>query len=296
MASNRVFYACLGVSRCDGGFIPGVTSAIFSLDQESKPIYSLENPDPVASLKSLPQINFSYSEHFTSFKDLQDEDGVNEVVGWDLTVGSETDEILNGISAIRASNCLLSSVDYSLSVDSPFSVTRSYTGFIKTTGSAVSGSESEAKVKYRPSLNLNACTLPDIFSSSVLQKININMNINRENIMEPFTMNPYASVIKYPILTTVDFEYSVIDQDSSGFDLPTKCEAQYMDDFIDIKITVCNGGSLTIKKSFLSSVSYTGGDASRQSSNQTAKAQYKSYYAPTTIEPFVILPEKDECG
>jgi hypothetical protein len=283
MASNRVFYACLGISKCGSGFIQGVTSATFSLEQESRPIYSLENPDPVASLKSLPQVNFSYSEHFSSFKNLINEDGVNDVVGWDLTVGSEINdenqvaEILNGISAIRASNCLLSSVDYSLSIDAPFSVTRSYSGFIKTTGSPVSGSESEAKVKYRPSLNLGACTLPDLFSSSALKKININMSINRENIMEPFTMNPYASVIKYPIVTTVDFEYSIIDQDSSKFDLPKKCEPQYVDDFINIKIAVCNGGSLTIDKSFLSSISYTGGDATRQSSNQTAKVQYKSY-------------------
>ena len=300
MSNKRVFYGCLGVSKCGGSFLPGVISAQFSLEQDSSAIFGIEKKNPIINLKSLPQISFSYTEYLENFKPLQDEDGINSVVGWDLTIGPEPKDdqlLLQGTSAIRASNCLLSNISYSMSVDSFFVVTRTYAGVAKTTGSATSlASKMDGQVKTKQCFNVGGSQIPEEVSDATIQSVVVDTKINRENVLESFTMNPYASSLVFPIETTITFECITNKLDSYLANIPANCEEQYIDDLQDIKIAVDEAGSLTIKDCFLSSLRYSGGDATNQGGNQTFTAIYTSRHVDDSIDPFVIIPDTEECN
>lgn len=297
MTNKRIFYGCLGVSKCGGAFLPGVISAQFSLDQQFFTIFGTEKKNPIINLKSLPQISFSYTEYLKNFKELHQEDGINSVIGWDLSIGQDDQLLLQGSQAIRAANCLLSSISYNMSVDSSFVVTRTYAGVAKKTGQAVSlDAEMSGQTKRRQCFNINGSKLPEQLQDTQIQSIIVDTKINRENIVESFTMNPYASSLVFPIETTITFECIVDKLDSYIEDIPKNCTEQHIDQVKDITLSVNEAGSLTIKDCFFSSLKYSGAEASNQGGNQILTVTYTSHYVNDNIEPFVIMPDEEECN
>ena len=63
----------------------------------------------------------------------------------------------------------------------------------------------------------------------------------------------------------------------------------------DININVEQAGSISIKKAYLTSLSYSGGDANTNE-NQTMSVLYTSYETIPNIKPVVKAPDEDPCS
>lgn len=306
--NNRVFYGCLGIAECLGNPLSDVISAEYSLSRSINNIYQLQNKNPIATYGSNPDIEIRYTSYMTDgFPSLASEKGINSIVGFKLLTGSDDSNSWPDITqtnipldkkAIGGSLMLLNSISYDLSVDSPFTIQRSYRGFSKplmNAGGVVPfKSASGNSTQYIQLRNMFDGTLPAEISNNALQAINVTININRQIVNEFATRKPYASYISFPVETTCSFDLLTQDLDDYTIDaMDTACKnpKTYKQ---DITLSLCKGASITIPKAYLTSIRYNGGEAGA-SSNQTVSVTYTSYETPPALEPVLIMPDEDPC-
>lgn len=293
--NNRVFYGCLGIGQCGSGPMSGIISAKYSLSREVSNIFAPGKSSPAATYGAMPNIEISYTKYLTSFAPLAQEDGLNSFVGFDMMVGSDSSSSNPNLNkTIRGSFMLLSSITYNLGINSPFTVEKSYIGYSKPAGGP-GGTlpPSTAKVLMRQSFN---GTLPTQIANTSPQNISVSFKINRDFIGEFATRKPYASYIRFPIESSCTFELLTKDLDNyilDAMDSACKNPQTYAQDIV---LSLCgNLGSITIKKAYLTSLNYSGGDAGSQD-NQTLSVTYTGYASPDNITPVLILPDEDPCG
>lgn len=310
-SNKRVYFACLGVSKCSGGpLLNNLISADLSLDININHVLSQGSTKTVGTYSDAPQAQFSYTEYLQPFVPIQDEYGLNKFVGFKMCIGSDHQSggLFGGSSAFltnvqgsppyastMVSLANLTSISYNFPVNDFFTTTRSFTGYSKKPSSPGSSfTESEASPETRRRQHFTG-TLPDGISNNAIQNIEVNYSINRTPVPEFATRKPYASYVNFPIETTVTFELLTQNLDGYTIDsLQTACKST-SSIFQDISISVCDCGSLDVKKAYLTSLRYGGGEAN-SNSNQTLSVTYTSYEAIPGIEPVIIVPDQDPCG
>lgn len=293
--NNRVFYGCLGIGQCGSGPMSGIISAKYSLNREINHIFAPGKTNPIATYGAMPNIEISYTQYLSSFTSLASENGLNNFTGFDMMVGSDSSTSNPNLNkTIRGSFMLLNSITYNLGINSPFTVEKSYSGYSKPAGGP-GGTlpASTANVLRRQSFN---GTLPSQIAETSPQNISASFKINRDFIGEFGTRKPYASYIRFPIESSCTFEVLTKELDQYVIDAMQSACQNPQTYSQDIVLSLCgNLGSITIKKAYLTSLSYSGGDAG-SNDNQTLSVTYTGYASPDNITPVLILPDEDPCG
>ena len=310
--NKRVYFACLGVSRCDNNqILNDVISTELGLNININNILTPGSTSPVATYSDRPDVDFSYTSYLTSFTSIGSEYALNSFGGFNMTVGLDADDsqtyggLFSGASAylanvvgspphtaISCSLANLTSVTYSLPVDGFFTVTRSYKGFSKKSSALPTPfTESQGSPKRRQCFT---GTLPNGIVNNAAQNIDIVYTINRTPVSEFATRKPYASYVNFPIETTVTIDLLTQGLDSYTIDaMQTACK-NITPLKEDISISVQGAGSLQIKGCYLTGLRYSGG-AANGSDNQTLSATYTSYQTIDGIKPVIFAPEDDPC-
>lgn len=313
--NNRVYFACLGISKCsDSTILQHIISADLSMDININSVLPQGSTKTVGTYADTPNAQFNYTEYLQPFVPIAQEYGINNFVGFKMAVGldgttSETygglfsgsSTLLSGVqgsppyAAIRVSLANLTSISYNFPVNGFFTTTRSFSGYSKKSISPPSSfTESEANPEVRRRHHFTG-TLPNGISNNAIQNIDVTYTINRTPVPEFATRKPYASYINFPIETNVTFELLTQKLDTYNLDpMQTACKSlSSLKE--DIVISVCDCGSITIKKAFLTSIRYSGAEAN-SNSNQTISVTYTSYEPIDDIEPVIIVPDEDPCG
>lgn len=312
--NNRVHFACLGVSKCsDSTILNNIISADLSVDIKINSVLPQGSTKTVGTYADTPDAQFNYTEYLQPFIPISQEYGLNNFVGFKMNIGLDgTDSesygglfggsstLLSGVqgspphSAILVSLASLTSLSYNFPVNGFFTTTRSFTGYSKKAKSpATSFTESEADPEVRRRQHFSG-TLPNGISNNAIQNIDVTYSINRTPVPEFATRKPYASYVNFPIETTVTFELLTQKLDSYDIDaMQTACKS-ISSITEDITISVCDYGSITIKKAFLTSIKYNGAEAN-SNSNQTMSVTYTSYESIDDIEPVIFVPDEDPC-
>lgn len=313
--NNRVYFACLGVAKCNSGLLSGVISTELGLTRKINNIFSPGSSNPVTTYSDIADVDFSYTSYLDTFISISNEDGINNFVGFDMAIGldynnatkqgfaglfSGASSLISGAvgspphSAIRSSMSSLVSLTYSFPVDGFFTVTRNYKGFSKKASTPPgSFSESQKSVKRRQCF---VGQLPTNISNNAIQNIEVNYSFNRTPVPEFATRRPYANYITFPIETTVTFDMLTQKLDSyNDFDaFQSACKTKSPAGE-DLTITVTGAGSLSIKNAYLTDLKYSGGSAN-SNDNQTISATYTSYETISGIEPIIFSLKDDPCG
>lgn len=299
--NKRINYACLALAYCNEQPIDGVKSVGFSFSRGITNVYGRGSSNPAATYGQLPDIQFDYSSHVTynsGFPGFQNEPGLSDYVSFDMSIGSDTEELLtNPIQTIRASYMLLNSVTYNLAVDGLFSIDRTFQGWNKTSNCGTGpgrSSESSGIILNRAAFNSGGSSLPSPLANTALQNIQVSINVNRSFVSEFATRKPYASYINFPIETTCKFEALILDSlDEYNFDLlqnACKNGPLYTQDIV---IGTCAGSPITIEKAYLTSFDYSGADAQANGDNLRLSLTYTGYQSPAGIKPVTYINDED---
>lgn len=299
--NKRINYACLALAYCNEEPIDGVKSVGFSFSRGITNVYGRGTSNPAATYGQFPDIQLDYSSHVTyagGFPGFQNEPGLNDYVAFDVSIGSDTEELLSTpLQTIRASYMLLNSVTYNLTVDGLFSIDRTFKGWNKSSSCGIApgrSAESSGIILTRAAFSNAGSSLPSTLNNTALQNIQVSININRSLVNEFATRKPYASYINFPIETTCKFETNILDSlDQYSFDmLDTACKNGPLDQE-DIIIGTCAGSPITIEKAYLTSYDYSGAEATNNGSNLTLSLTYTGYQSPAGISPVIYIDDED---
>jgi hypothetical protein len=306
--NKRVFNGCLGIGTCTGSPLPDILSVDYSLSRSINNIYQPQNSNPIATYGLNPDIEIRYTSYMVNgFPPLASEEGLNSIVGFKLLVGLDdpntwpdikTTNVPLDHKAIGGSLMLLNSITYSLSVDGPGTIQRSYRGYSKPAVDAGASVPfkvpSPTSTTYLTLRNKFTGTIPAEIALNALQSITITRTFNRQLVNEFATRKPYASHISFPVETSCTFDLLSQDLDTyeiSAMDTACKNPKTYK---TDINISLCEGSPISIPKSYLTGLQYSGATAD-SSDNQTISATYTSYETPVGLEPVYIFPDEDPC-
>lgn len=294
--ANRIFYGCLGIANCDGTPIQGVQSVGLSVSRSVNTLFSPGKKDSSGQYSNLPDIEVSYTKYIDSINSFDSEAGLSGYTGLTILAGEDTVKCLGGAgvtSTIGFKELLLSSITYSMSIDGPFTVQRTYKGWssgsctisglgvFANCNSVISGS-----VKRRGCFT--ATQVPSAIGSNTIQSVSVSMQINRDFVNQFASRKPYASYVNFPVETSCTFDVISKSLSSVNFPTPVKCGNAASEEE-SITLSVGGAGSLNITKAFLSALNYSGAEAKSGGSNLKLSATYTSYVTPATIKPFVIL-------
>jgi len=273
-------YKDIVVTRC-GSRIPGAVSASYSLNRNIETIFARGKRDPIASYGVLPDISISYSSY--------------EALPFDTSeANSFSTIVLSGVNgSVAAGYCLLSSYSFELSVDSYLNIQKTFNGFVKPSASGKGGPSNlpEPLVVKRQDYSGG---LPPGISNNHLQKISGSIEIDRQTISQFATRKPYASVVNFPIRRSITYEVITDGMDSLVLDdLESACKNIGSQTY-NVGVSAC-GFSFDISKAFLTSIDYSGGDASSTSGYQTASITYTSYEDIPGIKPVIIFNNESGC-
>lgn len=305
--NNRVFSGCLGIATCNGSPLSDIISVEYSLNRSINNIYKPQDSNPIATYGGNPDIEIRYTSYMTDgFTPLSNETGVNEAVGFKLLIGLDDPNSWPDIrntnipldhKAIGGSLMLLTSINYNLIIDGPFTISKNYSGYSKPTV------DPQGVVPFKSATNIAEYiflrhkfrgTLPPEIQSNALQSISVTRTLNRQLVGEFATRKPYASYIVFPVETSCTFELLCQDMDTyaiSAMDTACKNPKTYKQ---DINLSFCEGNSLTIPKAYLTGLQY-GGGAAGSNDNLTMSVTYTSFETPAGLEPVYIMPDEDPC-
>ena len=270
----------VSVSKC-GTPIDGLTSASYSLSRDVNTFFATGNANPVADYGSLPDIEVSYTGY------------ANAVGGFEASEANSflTLDISGKNGGVSCSNALLSSVRYNMSIDEPFTITKSYRGYVKPLSG---GGGSSNLIGFTIKRWDYSGGLPPGFNNNHLQKVSAEINIERQYINEFATRKPYASAVVYPTKQSITFELFSDGLDSVVIDdLYKACENPETTKYSP-SIGAC-GISFGISDAYITSVSYGGAEAGRGSSPQTISVTYTSYGSIAGVKPVLILDDLQPC-
>jgi hypothetical protein len=300
--NKRVFYSCLGVSVGGGDRLQGATSVGISASRSISNSYTFQNANPVVTYAALPEIEVTVASYLSSFTALHTEEGVNDWTNIAIYAGPENCHILASNQKNIFDYMLLNSVKYNLPSEGFFTVERTYKGLNKKPCTI-----SETCNPNQPNQSGTVSTRrhyvsgkPSIVQNNPITNISIDISINRNFINEFGTRKPYASYINFPIETSCTFECIVQNFDDLEFDLnQTACKNIDLTPE-NISIAICNesagNSNFTISNAFLTNFSYTGAEATGNSS-LSFSATYTGYMASSSINPVIIVPDtfNDPC-
>lgn len=314
MGNNRIFYSCLGVALAAPNSFPstileGVQSVGVSSSKSIEYFLPSKSINSSGFYSTVPDISFNYSQLLHSFTNLSNLDGVNDYVDLYMFVGQDNTECLDPRKYILCRYLLLDSIEYNLSVNEFFTLTKNFKGFsryICSTSNNITvprcGSPSPLNtdlVGRRHNFNISGSSLPSILTTSnALQNITVKSSINRKQISETGTKTPYGSAVNFPIETTISFEVISQNLDNYNDNFNTVSCLGLNESLTDITISICGiggeiTGSLTINDAYLSSVNYNGGDTG--GGNQTITIEYISYES-TGIDSVIEFPSNASTG
>jgi len=299
VGNNRIFYSCLGVAlAAPNALLPRIQSADISASQSIE--YSLGPEGIVGFYANSPDISCSYTQIIHSFDDFNEDP--NQFVDLYMLVGPDNvDSLTNPTKYILCRYLLLESIEYNLSVQGFFNMTKTFKGFSRYVCDYNGGSSLSSNDVFTPSkqnFNLNLSSLPDTLSTNPIQNITIKKSFNRKPILESGTKTPYAFVSTVPTETTISVEMisQNLDHNDDGYDQtfstvscsgPTATSSS-------IDISICSfineietNSSLSFS-GYLSSINYSGGDST--GSNQTINIEYTSYDSSTNFIEFPDVP------
>jgi len=270
----------LSVSNC-GNNLSGLISAEYSLSRNINALYRLGNRSPIATYGDMPEIQVSYTGHAPEMGSFNVTEA-NKLATIDISVSN------GGVSASLA---LLSKFSYNFQTDGPFTITKSYTGFAKPSGGGGGGGGGggygSVVVAKRQDYGGN---LPAGISGNYLQSVSAEVSINRQNIGEFATRKPYASVVQFPLQQSITYEVIASSMDSITInDLYTACKNPGSQTY-SASISAC-GVSLSISKAYVTSIQYSGGEASLGSKPQTISITYTSYEDIPGINPIIYFDD-----
>ena len=269
------------LTKC-GTSIDGLTSVSYSLSRNINTFFTTGSSNPVANYGSLPDIEISYTGY------------ANAIGGFDLSEANSASTLtINGKNGgVSCAYALLSSVSYNMSVNEPFTITKSYRGYVKP--SAGGGGGGSNLIGYTIKRWDYTGGLPPDFSGNHLQKVSVDISIDREYVGEFATRKPYASVVTYPMKQSMTFELLSDQLDSSTVDeLYNACENPQSTTYSP-SIGAC-GISYSLSNAYITAINYSGGEAQVNGSPQTISVTYTSYDSIDGIEPVLMLDQLQTC-
>lgn len=272
---NRYFN--LGVKK-GGSNICGVYSAQYSLSQELKSVFPLAQTLAAVQYTELPNIELSYTQHI---------DSAGSYSGSEFNTSNKI-ELANRNGSVICDMGLLSKISYDFNIDGPFLVTRTFSGFHKpSSGGASSQCSSNTSIRRRQDYTGSS---PPGVSIEALSRVVAEISVNRQFVGEFSTRKPYASYIVFPVISTITFEGYTRGADTFNIDAFNTGCAQTNPTKYNLAASSC-GTSISINNAVMTSLSYTGGDASEGSSIQKVTVTFTSHDTPAGIKPVIIFPE-----
>lgn len=269
-------YKDLSVTKC-GAPILGLISASYSFTRNVNSIYTVGKRKSIASYGELPDINVSYTSYGQSFNPSE-------------ANSFSTIEINGKNGGVSASYSVLTGFSFELSVDSFLAVTKTFTGYSKPSAGGSSGSSIQPTVIKRQDFS---GSLPAGISGNHLQKVSGEVSIDRQIIPQFATRKPYASVVNFPFTRSITYEVIADEMDSIIVDdLEEACRNPTSLSY-DVGVGAC-GFSFSIQKAYVTSINYSGGDASSVGDFQTISITYTSYEDIPGIKPVLLLTD-DPC-
>lgn len=315
MGNNRVHYGCLGVALSTPtslpiALLPGVQSVGISSNKTTEYILAPGSSAPTNYYSTRPDVSFTYNEAFSTLANLVLISGINSYVDMFMYIGQDDVECFSARKYIRCKYLLLDSLRYSMNVDGLFTCEKTYSGFsrfICPTSSGITlpscpgpaAPTDNDLVGTRKNFNLSGSSLPaSIINDNLIQEVNIEYSINRENISEPGTRTPYGSVTNFPIETKCSFTVSTqnLDAYTDSFTIQQCTSLSGIAENLVLSVCGIGGiiqGTVTIPQAYVSRVDYDGGDTG--GGNQTITIEYTSYYS-TGILPLIEFPNAAQTG
>jgi hypothetical protein len=271
-------YKDVGVSKC-GARISGLISASYSFSRNINSIFATGRREAVASYGNLPEITVSYSAYEGSF----DPGEANSFSTIDIS-GVE--------GSVSVSYALLTSFSFEMTVEGYLSVTKTFTGYGKPFGGNVGGLLTQPTIYKRKDFS---GSLPPGLSGNYLQKVSGSLEIDRQTIAQFATRKPYASVVSFPIRSSITYDFFTKSMDSlSVDDLEAACKNPGSQTY-SASVSACNF-SFDVSKAFVTSIDYSGAEASNTTGFQNGSVTYSSYQDIPQIKPVIIFNnESSEC-
>lgn len=270
----------LSVTKC-GNSLSGLISAEYALSRNINSLYKMGNSSPIATYGDMPEIQVSYTGHAA------------EMGSFNVSEANKLSDItINGVNGgVNASLALLSNFSYNFQTDGPFTITKSYLGFVKSSaqsGGGGGGGSPQVQVLKRADYS---GSLPPGISGNYLQGVSAEISINRENIGEFATRKPYASIVQFPTQQSITYEVIASSMDSITIsDLYNACKNPNSDTY-DASIAAC-GVSFGISKAYVTNIQYSGGEASAGSKPQTISITYTSYEKIPGLKPVIYFDDQ----
>lgn len=304
MGNNRIFYGCLGVALATpSALLPRIQSANISGSQN---IDYVIGPGGISGFYSnTPDITCSYTQIILSFEDFTADH--NEFIDLYMVVGPDNESNLtNPTKYILCRYLLLDSIEYNLSVDNFFTMTKTFKGFSRYVCD-YNGSSPEPIGPQEPldpeippayssllllkqNFNVSTSSLPTTLLNNPIQNITIKKSFNRKTITESGTRTPYAFVSNIPTETTVSVEMisQNLDEYNQTFSTTACASSDIPSASLDIDICSVVEDEETISsinfQGYVSTINYSGGDAS--GGNQTINIEYIQYDSSTNLVEF----------
>lgn len=277
--SNVNQYPNLGVKE-DGTKLCGLYSAQYSLTRNIASIYSVGSSDAIARYGELPNIELSFSQHL----------GAGDVNYTKISKESKI-ELTNRGGSVVCDKAFLTKINYTFNIDGPFLLSKTYLGYLKGKGGGGSGSESckdQGPIVYTRKDYTGG--FPPGISSSALVSVNVEISIDRQLIGEFATRRPYASYIVFPIKTVFTYEAYTDGVDTLEIDDMKYACGNANQPTYSLNAAAC-GHSVSTSNAYLTSLSYSGGDANKGAKPQTVTVSFTSFENPSKdLEPVYIFP------
>jgi hypothetical protein len=252
-------------------------SASYAFTRNVNSIYTIGKRTPIAAYGELPDINVSYTAYSQSF----DPGEANSFSTININAK-------NG--GVSASYAVLTGFSFELSVDSFLAVTKTFSGYSKPSSGGGSGSPGQPLIIKRQDFS---GSLPPGISGNHLQKVSGEVSIDRQIIPQFATRKPYASVVNFPITSSITYEAITDGMDSITIDDLEEACRNPTSLREDVGVSAC-GFNFSINKAFVTAINYSGGDATSVGDFQTVSITYTSYEDIPGIKP-VILLEDEPC-
>jgi len=289
--ANRIFYASHGVS-IDDVTVTGAQSVSVNTNFELEQVFQLGRLAIYDNIQNDPDIEVTISKILdggNSIYNLATNGGgtlidkANEQCNIVLGIGEDTDAVLSTTSAVTMTGMYLSSVNYTLPVDGFFTEEVSFLGSSKTVGGSVTApaGNSTPNIAARRQ-NLSSTTVyPSDVSGKNISNITVSADLGREKMYKLGQFSPFHRFVNFPLEITVSFDVIGNEGDSvEASEISTQCAGRDYD-FETITLEICdNEGNIDYvidlkDKCVLSSVSYSGGDAT--GGNVTITYTYITY-------------------
>lgn len=279
MSGNTVHvnkFKDLTASVC-GAVKNGLVSVSYSMNRNVNAIFAPGNPKATtyASLPDIEAVLTGYANGDIGGFDLSEANGFQRI------------DIHGKNGGVAVDFAVLTNISFNMTVDEPFTISKTYSGFSKPQGS--SGGQSTL-IPYVIKRADYTGSLPPGLEGNHLISVKGEIQINRSYVEQFATRKPYASVVNYPMTSSITYEVHSDSMDQIVIDdLEEACKNPKTPKY-NVSIGAC-GIVFPVSKAYITGIEYGGADAGSQDF-QTISVTYTSYESIEGIEPVIILDEK----